>query len=242
MNPRSHAPRGNAVLDALRPLDGQSVGPGSTTRSVGENIPTQSVGTRRQCLWCLQVITNSTVSPLNRSLRSPCAVNRIEQRILQSRWLQRPDLVAARTLGIVHHLCHDAAVQLFGAGRADSEADRTDLGAAADGGLVRDVQGNVLLFVPWGFLLAMAMARRGAGFIVVVAVAMCTGAFLSGSVEVTQLFAPSRTTSFIDLVTNSFGATVGALIGWPWVRLVWPVLSIRFRQWITRGRWGPAPW
>ena len=61
MNPRSHAPRGNAVLDAPRPLGGQSLDPGPTTRSVGENIPTQSVGTRRQYLRCLQVITNSTV-------------------------------------------------------------------------------------------------------------------------------------------------------------------------------------
>ena len=36
-----------------------------------------------------------------------------------------------------------------------------------------------------------------------------------------------RTTSFIDLVTNSFGATVGAFAGWPWARLVWPVVSVR---------------
>ena len=65
------------------------------------------------------------------------------------------------------------------------------------------------------------------------ALGMVTGAFLSGSVEVAQLFVPMRICSFIDLVTNTFGATVGSLIGWPWVRLVWPVLSIRLRQRIT---------
>ncbi len=54
------APRGNAVWDALRPLDGQSFGPGPTTRSVGENIPTRSVGTRSQSLCCLRFVANST--------------------------------------------------------------------------------------------------------------------------------------------------------------------------------------
>ncbi len=41
--PRSHAPGGNAVWDALRPLDGQCFVPGPTTRCVGESIPTRSV-------------------------------------------------------------------------------------------------------------------------------------------------------------------------------------------------------
>jgi len=50
-------------LDALRPLDGQSLGPGPTTRSVGKSIPTQSVGTRSQNLCCLRSITGSTVLP-----------------------------------------------------------------------------------------------------------------------------------------------------------------------------------
>jgi hypothetical protein len=34
------------VLEARRPLDVQSLGPGPTTQSVAESIPTQSVGTR----------------------------------------------------------------------------------------------------------------------------------------------------------------------------------------------------
>src|SRR5262245_24560946 len=40
LSPRSHAPRGNAVLAALRPS------PDRTTRSVAAGIPTRSVGTR----------------------------------------------------------------------------------------------------------------------------------------------------------------------------------------------------
>jgi glycopeptide antibiotics resistance protein len=98
------------------------------------------------------------------------------------------------------------------------------------GGSWHDVQGNVALFVPWGFLLALWMARLRAGFILTVFAGMCTGALLSGSVELTQLFAPRRTTSVIDLITNSFGATCGAIAGWPWGRLVWPRVSIRAPQ------------
>lgn len=93
-----------------------------------------------------------------------------------------------------------------------------------------DVQANVLFFLPWGFLLGLWTARRGFGFIASVMIAMCTGAALSCTVELLQLLAPSRSTSFVDLVTNSFGATVGAILGWPWIRLVWPVVSIRIRQ------------
>ena len=141
--------------------------------------------------------------------------------------------MAALALGIVHRLRHIAPVQLLCTRRFDSAADERIWTQPLKGGSWQDVEGNVLLFVPWGILLAMEMARRGFGFIVTVAGAMCTGALLSGSVEVVQLFAPSRTSSFIDLVTNSFGATVGALIGWPWVRLVWPVVAVRLRHWIT---------
>jgi VanZ family protein len=34
----------------------------------------------------------------------------------------------------------------------------------------------------------------------------------------------------VDLITNTFGSGVGALIGWPWARWIWPVASIRIRQ------------
>ena len=143
---------------------------------------------------------------------------------------ERPRPRSTRPLGPFHLLWHAIAVRLLGiwrtghCGRLKGVWERPLRGSWAD------VYANVLFFLPWGFLLAIWMARRGAGFIVSVAIAMCTGAFLSCTVELLQLFAPSRSTSFVDLVTNSFGATVGALLGWPWARLVWPVASIRVRQ------------
>ncbi len=158
---------------------------------------------------------------------------RVEQRILQSKWLSDPAvwLLFLWGLFIVYAtlLPFDFSAPL----ELVEQRLRRIWAHPLRGGSWADVHGNVLLFVPWGALLAMAMARRGASFIMAVVLAMCTGAFLSGSVEVIQLFAPMRQCSFIDFVTNSFGATVGAIIGWPWIRLVWPVLSIRLRRWIT---------
>jgi len=93
-----------------------------------------------------------------------------------------------------------------------------------------DVAGNVLLFMPWGFLLAVWLAGRRRRYVAVLTLALLSGAFLSGSVELVQLFAPSRQASVVDLVTNTFGSCVGASIGWPWARWIWPILSVRIRQ------------
>jgi VanZ family protein len=81
-----------------------------------------------------------------------------------------------------------------------------------------DVISNVLLFLPWGFLLAIWCAGRGTSFPAAVLLAALTGALLSGSVEIGQLYAPSRTTSAVDLATNTLGSILGALMGWPAAR------------------------
>ena len=96
-----------------------------------------------------------------------------------------------------------------------------------------DVISNVLLFMPWGFLLAIWRASRGASFAAVLILALTSGALLSGCVELAQLYAPSRITSVIDLSTNTLGSILGTLIGWPWALWVWPKFSIRLRQMIA---------
>jgi VanZ family protein len=98
------------------------------------------------------------------------------------------------------------------------------------GGSWDDVWSNVLLFIPWGLLLGVWRAGRGTGYVVTMILALFSGALLSGSVEIVQMFAPTRFTSFVDLVTNTFGSCVGALLGWPWAYWVWPKLSVRVRQ------------
>jgi len=93
-----------------------------------------------------------------------------------------------------------------------------------------DVAPNVLLFMPWGFLLAVWLAGRGRRYVAALILALLSGALLSAAVEFVQLLAPSRVSSFVDVVTNTFGSCLGALIGWPWARWIWPVLSVRIRQ------------
>ena len=78
-----------------------------------------------------------------------------------------------------------------------------------------DVISNVLLFMPWGFLLATWRIRCGTGLLRAILLGLFSGFLLSGAVECAQLFTPSRTTSLLDLVTNTAGSTLGAAIGWP---------------------------
>ena len=63
LSPRSHAPRGNAVRDALRPW----AGPKAATQSVEEGIPTQSVGTRVGRLLRVVVISEDSRRKADRS-------------------------------------------------------------------------------------------------------------------------------------------------------------------------------
>jgi VanZ family protein len=98
------------------------------------------------------------------------------------------------------------------------------------GGSWADVYSNIAFFMPWGFLLAIWRASRGSSWWATLLLATLSAACLSGSVEFVQLFAPKRSTSFIDLMTNTFGSVVGASIGWPLARWIWPVASVRMRQ------------
>jgi VanZ family protein len=93
-----------------------------------------------------------------------------------------------------------------------------------------DVFSNVLFFVPWGFLLAVWRVSRKSSGLNTMTLALLSGACLSGCVEVMQLFAPQRSTSVIDLLTNTFGSVVGAMAGWLVVRGIWPIASVRIRQ------------
>ena len=67
-----------------------------------------------------------------------------------------------------------------------------------------DAFANVLLFLPIGFLYQLTGGSfRGAWLI---------GAGVSLSIELTQVFIPARTSSVLDLVCNSSGAFLGALV------------------------------
>ncbi len=98
------------------------------------------------------------------------------------------------------------------------------------GGSWHDVYSNVLLFVPWGVLLGICLVGRRSAWLTALVWALVSGACLSGFVEFLQVFAPLRHMSFIDLAANTLGSVMGALIGWPLARWIWPVSSVRIRQ------------
>lgn len=72
---------------------------------------------------------------------------------------------------------------------------------------------NVLLFVPFGFGLATQMRKRGGPrWITAALVALAAGAFTSYSVELLQLYIPGRDSGWEDVISNSMGSAVGALL------------------------------
>ncbi|MFT3894743.1 MAG: VanZ family protein [Anaerolineales bacterium] len=66
-----------------------------------------------------------------------------------------------------------------------------------------DAISNIILFLPIGFLYRLTTQRRNAWLL---------GAAISASIEITQLFIPARTPSLMDLLNNTMGTALGALI------------------------------
>ena len=76
-----------------------------------------------------------------------------------------------------------------------------------------DLVMNVLMFVPFGFVYQLTRPRGAPPDWPRV---VMLGAALSGTIEVLQLFSPTRYTSLLDLATNTAGAALGA---WAFARV-----------------------
>ena len=81
---------------------------------------------------------------------------------------------------------------------------------------------NVLAYIPFGFLAGLAL-RAHLGVIASVTIAAACGLTLSGSMEYLQMYLPIRTSSNLDILTNSAGTLTGALLAvsvasWSWFR------------------------
>jgi VanZ family protein len=68
----------------------------------------------------------------------------------------------------------------------------------------RDSLANILLFLPVGFLYRLGQGRRRN--------AILLGATISAAIEIGQLFIPGRTPSVVDIIMNTFGSFVGAVL------------------------------
>ncbi|NDJ16488.1 VanZ family protein [Myxacorys almedinensis] len=74
-----------------------------------------------------------------------------------------------------------------------------------------DLIGNVLLFMPLGFGIALRVQSHGMKLWRGLVIAAIASTLLSLSVEVSQVFLPSRSPSWIDISTNTTGGFCGAL-------------------------------
>jgi glycopeptide antibiotics resistance protein len=74
-----------------------------------------------------------------------------------------------------------------------------------------DVAGNVGLLIPFGVGMAAWTRQRGRGLVVAVGLAWVASTALSLTVEILQLWLPSRYSSAIDIFTNSTGGLLGGL-------------------------------
>jgi VanZ like family len=84
---------------------------------------------------------------------------------------------------------------------------------------------NALLFVPFGFALSQFFGGRRKSTLKSLAIAVVAGAALSYSIEITQLYIPSRDSAWDDLVANTAGALAGAIFASISGRTVWRILS-----------------
>jgi glycopeptide antibiotics resistance protein len=91
-----------------------------------------------------------------------------------------------------------------------AEASRTDL------------IGNVLLFIPWGGLMAVWLAGRRVAPGAALVAAAASGCALSSLVETLQVYSPLRVSSWIDVATNTVGSALGGGLGWWLARVFWP--------------------
>lgn len=71
---------------------------------------------------------------------------------------------------------------------------------------------NVLLFIPFGFGLAEKLRGRGRSKVSAFLVAYLSGALVSYLVEFLQIYIPFRDSGWGDVITNSSGAAIGALM------------------------------
>jgi VanZ family protein len=75
------------------------------------------------------------------------------------------------------------------------------------------VLADVLLFVPWGFLMFVVVDRPSRRRSISYAITFVTGLLFALVLSAWQLTLPTRVTTYADAVTNAFGALAGAACG-----------------------------
>jgi len=81
------------------------------------------------------------------------------------------------------------------------------------GSTLKDYWQNILLFLPFGISLAVAILRqRLVNRPIAIAIISVTSILLSSTIEMTQLLLPSRVSNLSDIICNSLGGILGGII------------------------------
>jgi glycopeptide antibiotics resistance protein len=89
---------------------------------------------------------------------------------------------------------------------------------------------NALLFAPFGFALSRYFARRGNSVLKSIALAVIAGGALSYSIEMIQLYMPSRDSAWDDVLANTAGAVLGLIFG----LIAGEFILRKFSEWESR--------
>jgi len=87
---------------------------------------------------------------------------------------------------------------------------------------------TLLSYLPFGLLVGLVLRERF-GALASVILGLCAGMALSASMEYLQMYLPTRTSSNLDLLANSAGALLGALLAVSMVSWTW--LFSRLTRW-----------
>lgn len=76
-----------------------------------------------------------------------------------------------------------------------------------------DLAVNVLVYIPLGYLLTLALSRHSGRWLPAV-LGACLAALISFSMESLQTWLPTRVSSNLDLACNALGGVIGAFAAW----------------------------
>lgn len=85
--------------------------------------------------------------------------------------------------------------------------------------MVMPIVGNVLLFVPWGFLMFISLYTVDRPTVQTYVLTILLGLSFSASIEATQYFMPTRVADINDVIWNTSGTMLGAFLGHARLRL-----------------------
>ena len=85
--------------------------------------------------------------------------------------------------------------------------------------LIVPIIGNILLFVPWGFLTFISLYTMDRPTFQTYTLTILLGFSLTLGIEAWQYFLPSRVADINDVIWNSIGTILGAVLGHLRVRL-----------------------